>query len=366
MEIIPIFWPYIPKEGILEEIKDTLNSRWLGQGPKVDKFEKEFGKKFGYQYNLFVNSGTSALELAYHLIGLKEGDEVIVPILNCTAGQTGLMRRGVKIVFADIERETFNLDPEDFEKKITPKTKAVVAVHLGGIHVNRKIFEVAKKNNILIIVDAAQHHEPTKLEGDYICYSFQAIKHITTCDGGMLCLKNEEEYNRAKRLRWFGIDRELKARKNYQAWERREMTFDIEEAGHKYQPTDIDACFGLAALPNLDEVIEYRRELAEEYLKNLEPLHKVLTIVGGSYWLFGILVEERDELAEFLKINNIETNMVHLRNDIFSIFGGKRLNMPNMDWIEPRYLYLPINPKVTKENVKYICEKIKEFYVSRA
>mgnify|MGYP001592665871 FL=1 len=80
VETIPIFWPHIPKERILEEIQDTLNGRWLGQGPKVDKFEKEFGKKFGYQYNLFVNSGTSALELAYHLIGLKDGDEVIVPV----------------------------------------------------------------------------------------------------------------------------------------------------------------------------------------------------------------------------------------------------------------------------------------------
>lgn len=87
MKMIPLFWPYVPKKRILKEISDTLNSRWIGQGPKVDKFEQEFSKKFGYKYPLFVNSGTSALELAYHLIGIKEGDGVIVPVLNCTAGK---------------------------------------------------------------------------------------------------------------------------------------------------------------------------------------------------------------------------------------------------------------------------------------
>lgn len=361
-KVIPIFYPYIPKKRILKEISETLNGRWLGQGPKVDKFEQEFGKKFGYKYPLFLNSGTSALELAYHLVGLKEGDEVIVPILDCTAGQTGLVRRGVKIVFADIERHTLNIDPEDVVKKITPKTKAIVAVNLGGIPVNKKVFSIAKKYKIPVIVDAAQDHEPKVQPGDYVCYSFQAIKHITTCDGGMLCVKDKKTHRRAKLLRWFGIDREAKQKHNYQAWERRQMTFDIEEAGYKYQPTDIDACFGLAALPDIDKVVKYHRDLAIEYLKNLELLDKIDVVIGGSCWLFGILLDKRDELADYLKSFGIETNMVHLRNDIFKVFGGKRLNLPNMDWIEPRYLYLPLNPKVTKADVKFICSKIKEFY----
>jgi len=359
---IPLFWPYISKERILEEISDTLSGRWLGQGPKVDKFEKEFGKKFGYEYPLFVNSGTAALELSYHLVGLKEGDESIVPVLDCTAGQMGLLRRGVNVVFADIEKETFNISPEDVENKITNKTKAIVAVPLGGIPVNKQIFEIAKQHNIPVITDAAQHQEPTELEGSYICYSFQAIKHITTADGGMLCLKNEEEYKRAKLLRWFGIDRELKVKKNYQAWEKREMTFDIEEAGYKYQPTDIDACFGLAALPDLDEIIKYRKELVGQYKKNLKTLNDVSVVAGGSCWLLGILSEKRDELAEFLKQKDIDVNMIHLRNDIFKILGGKRLDLPNMNWVEPRYLYLPLNTKVTKDDVDYICDKIVDFY----
>ncbi len=359
---IPLFWPYIPKEKILREISDTLDTRWIGQGPKVNKFEKKFGEKFGYEFPLFVNSGSSALELAYHIVGLKEGDEVIVSVLDCTAGQMGLLRRGVNIVFSDIEKETLNMNPSDVERKINKKTKAIIPVHLGGIPVNERIFEISKEHNIPLIVDAAQHLEPTKLEGDYICYSFQAIKHMTTCDGGMLCLNNKEDYKRAKLLRWFGIDRELKERKNYQAWEKREMTFDINEAGYKYQPTDIDACFGLAAIEDLEDVINHRKFLVETYKKRLKNLEDVSVIAGGSAWLMGILAEKRDGLAEFLKEKNIETNLIHLRNDIFNVLGGKRLDLPNMNWIEPRYLYLPLNTKVTKEDVNYICDKIVDFY----
>ncbi len=358
-----MFHPYDGcKKQILKNIKKALDTRWWGQGPLVDKFEKEFSKKFGYKYPLFVNSGTSALELAYHLIGLKNKDEVIVSVLDCTAGQTGLLRKGVKIVFADINKYDFNISFEDIKKKITLKTKAVVAISLGGIDIDRNIYLYLKRRGISLILDAAQHHEPKELKADYVCYSFQAIKHMTTCDGGMLCLKNGKEYKRAKLLRWFGIDRELKAKKNYQAWEKRQMTFDIEEAGYKYQPTDIDACFGLAALPDLSKIIKYRRELAVEYLKNLEPLDEIDVVVGGSCWLFGILTEKRDELAEYLKSYQIDTNMVHLRNDIFKVFGGKRQELPNMDWVESRYLYLPINTKVTKKDVRFICKKIKDFY----
>src|SRR5690606_29559719 len=113
------------------------------------------------------------------------------------------------------------------------------------------------------------------------------------CDGWMVCFSSEEDFKRAKLLRWFGIDRELKARKNYQAWERREMTFDIEEAGYKYQPTDIDACFGLAAIDDLEKVIKYRKKLVELYKENLRDVQEIEVIAGGSSWLLGVLAKRR-------------------------------------------------------------------------
>lgn len=357
MKTIPLFYPYIPKEKILKEIEDTLNGRWLGQGPKVNLFEQKFGEQFKYKYPLFVNSGTSALELAYYLIGLKKGDEVIVPVLDCTAGQMYLKRHGIKIVFADID-DNLTIDPVDVVNKINKKTKAVVGVHLGGIHFNSVLNDICKGHKVPLIVDAAQSH--VSCSGDYICYSFQAIKHITTCDGGMLVLNNEKEYARAKKLRWFGIDREAKEKNNYQAWQRREMTFDVYEPGFKMQPTDVDACFGLSALDDLGQVIAYRRELMKVYVDNL-PI-KCKPLCGGSAWLMGIITDRRDELAEYLTSKGIENNLVHLRNDIYSVFGGKRLKLPNMNELEDRYLYLPLNTKVTKEDVLYICEEITKFY----
>lgn len=365
MKQIPLFWPHVNKKAVLKEIKDTLDSRWIGQGPKVDKFEQEFGKKFKYKYPVFVNSGTSALELAYHLVGLKKGDEVIVPVLDCTAGQSGLLRRGVKIVFADIRKDTFNIDPDDVLRKITKKTKAVVIVHLGGIDAyDGDLYEELNERGIKIIADASQHHEPKELGGDYICYSFQAIKHLTTCDGGMLILKNEKEYKRAKLLRWFGIDRDLKKKHNYQSWERRQMTFDIEEAGYKYQPTDVDACFGIVGLKELDKVLKIRKELVGLYKKELKDVIPIEIVAGGSCWLMGIkdLSGLRDDLAEWLRKNGIDANMVHIRNDMFNVFKKFKSKCPNMDEIHEQYLYLPLNTKVSKSDVKYICNKIKEFY----
>jgi dTDP-4-amino-4,6-dideoxygalactose transaminase len=358
--MIPLFYPYIPKNKILKELSNTLSSRWIGQGPKVDLFEKKFGKKMGYKYPLMLNSGTSALELIYHLLDLKKDDIVIIPVLDAISGQVGLLRRGCRLLFCDIERDTLNIDPLFLENLLkTNKVKAVVGVHLGGIHFNQKIYSVCKKYNVPLIVDSAQYQAPTK--GDYICYSFQAIKPITTGDGGMLVLNNKNEYERAKKLRWFGVSRDLK-KHNPKVWERRAITTEIEEAGYKFQPTDIDACFALAALPDLNKVINKRRKLVDEYKKGLKSISQVQIVAGDTCWLMTILATRRDELADYLTKKGIENNLIHVRNDIFKIFGGSRQDLPNMNWVESRYLCLPLNTEVSKSDVKFICDTIRRFY----
>ncbi|MCR4324234.1 MAG: DegT/DnrJ/EryC1/StrS family aminotransferase [Candidatus Curtissbacteria bacterium] len=360
--MIPLFYPYIPKKKILQQLSNTLDSRWIGQGPKVDLFEKKFANKMGYKYALMVNSATSALELAYHLLDLKKGDKVIIPVLDSIAGQVGLIRRKCRLLFCDIERDTLNIDPNFLEGLLQAhKAKAVVGVHLGGIHFNQKIYSISKKYKVPLIVDSAQYLAPTK--GDYICYSFQAIKHITTADGGMLILNNKKEYTRAKKLRWFGTERDIKKKNNFKPWERREVNFDIEEAGYKFQPTDVDASFGLAALPDLDTVIKYRQELAVEYRKGLSSIEEVQVVAGGTYWLLTILTEKRNQLASYLIKKGIECNLVHIRNDIFKIFGNRRQSLPNMNWVESRYLCLPLNCKIDKSDVRFICKTIKQFFL---
>lgn len=361
--MIPIFWPNLYRKEWIQELDKIFKTRWIGQGPVVDKFEKEFGKKFGYKNCLAVNSGTSALELAYHMIGFKEGDEVITPVLTCTATNVWFLRNKVNIVFADIKSNTLTINPFSVGRKITHKTKAIVATTLGGMPIDEEIFELGRKNGIPVIVDACQSLGVAESQGDYICYSFQAIKHFTTGDGGMLVCKRKKDYKRAKKLRWFGIDREAKIRANWKPYKKREMTMDIEEPGFKYHMNDIAAILGLVGLRNSDKALAYRRKIAKYYDKHLK-FHRVMPdfyfkgISGGSYWLYGVLVNNRDKVAKKLEKAGIETNMAHLRNDIFKCFGGKRLDLLVMNSIEDLYLYLPINTKMNMADVKKV---VKEF-----
>jgi dTDP-4-amino-4,6-dideoxygalactose transaminase len=339
-----MFHPYVPQQAI-DGVVDTLNSRWIGQGPKVEQFEKEFGDKFNQKYCVSLSSGTAALETAYELAGIKPGDEVITTPLTCTATNIPLLRMGAKIVWADIDRETLCLSRADVLRKLTPKTRAIVNVHLGGIENDLGEMPVP------VISDAAQALGIFK--GDYTCNSFQAIKHITTGDGGMLVVNNEDDYKKAKLMRWFGIDREKKRAHDWQPYKKREMTFDIEIPGYKRQMNDIAASMGLAGLHDYDKVMSHYEKLFRLYRTLLKP-----TIIDGkrnTYWLCTVLLENRDRVAEALLDEGIETNMVQVRNDAFKVFGG-RVSLPVMDEVEEQYLSLPIHMFVTEEDVYRISE----------
>ena len=356
---IPIFWPSYDGKALQAEFKKLfpadMSNRWLGQAHKVDEFEAAFAKKFGYPYCISVSSATAALELAYHLIGLEKGDEVISAVLTCTATNVPLVRNGVKIVFADI-KEDMTIDPDDVAKKITPKTKAIIAVTLGGVPIDKKLFSLARKHKIPVVVDTAQSLGVPHEQGDFICHSFQAIKHFTTGDGGMLVVRTKALYQRAKKLRWYGIDRELKAKSNWQPYVRRQMTMEIDEPGYKFHMNDIAASMGLAGLKDSDRYLAHRKKIARYYDAHL----KCPTVSGGSYWLYAVLLPRRDEIADKLRAAGIETNMVHLRNDIFRVFGGKRLPLPTMNRIEPLYTYIPIHTAMTMADAKYIVTTLNE------
>ena len=356
--MIPLFYPQVYREEWLEALSEVFSGRWIGQGPLVDRFEKEFGDKFGYGNCIAVNSGTSALELAYDLIGIREGSEVITTCFTCTATNIPLLRRKANIVFADINRDLL-IDYYDVSKKISSKTKAIVVVTLGGLPIDNRLFILAKALGIPVVVDAAQSLGISESHGDYICYSFQAIKHFTCCDGGMLVVHNQDKYERAKKLRWFGIDREKKRRANWKCIVNHQMAMDIEEAGYKYHMNDIAAAMGLVGLKHSDEILYHRYSLCRSYHENLSK--KVRCIWGGSCWLFCIKLErDRDEVMTKLKEAGIESDPVQLRNDIFKVFGGERQDLPNMSEMEEKYLYLPLNCKVTLKDVEYIAGVLNE------
>lgn len=347
--MIPLFYPQIYKKEWLDALGNIFDTRWIGQGPVVDEFEKKFGKKFNYKYCLGVNSGSSALELAYQLLDIKPGDQVITTPFTCTATNLPLVKRKAKIIFADINDDLL-IDYEDIKRKKTQKTKAIVTVTLGGLPVDKRIFDLG----LPVVVDAAQSVGVSEKRGDYICYSFQAIKHFTTGDGGMLIVRNKKEYDRAKKLRWFGIDREAKKRVNFNALNNREITMEIEEPGYKYHMNDIAAAMGIIGLKHTDEILKYRKLLCDTYADNLPK--NIRCIYGGSYWLMAIITKDRNDIIEYLRGNGVECDLVQLRNDIFKVFGGKKQDLPNMNRLESEYLYLPLNPKVTIDDVKLICK----------
>lgn len=351
--MIDLFRPFVPKEA-REAVDDVLRSRFVGQGPKVDQFEEAFKKKFNVPYAVSLNSGTAALETAYELIGLKKDDEVISTPLTCTATNLTLHRLGVKIVWADILEDTLCIDPKDVKRKITEKTKAVVQVHLGGIKA-----EVSNVH-VPIVSDACQ--ALGIFTGDYTCCSFQAIKHITTGDGGMLIPKSSKDEHDAKLLRWFGIDREKKIANNWQAYKERKMTFDIELPGTKRHMTDLAASMGLVGLEYYDRVIEHRKKLFGLYKEKLKKVSGIQVIDGkeNTYWLFTVLVERRDDFAKMLFESDIDTNVVQVRNDIYKIFGGVRQDLPTMNKVEHKYLSLPIGTHITETDIQIICDAIKK------
>jgi dTDP-4-amino-4,6-dideoxygalactose transaminase len=313
----------------------------------VDQFEEDFSEKFGQPYCVSVNSGSAALETAYELVGIQPGDEVITTPLTCTATNIPLLRMGAKLVWADIRRDTLCIDREDILRKITPKTKAIVNVHLGGIENDLGPMPVP------VISDAAQ--ALGVFSGDYTCCSFQAIKHITTGDGGMLVVGNEHEYRRAKLMRWFGIDREAKGRNDWQPYKKREMTFDINLLGYKRQMTDIAAGMGIVGLRHYDSVLAHRKRLFALYKQLLRV--PVIDGIRNTYWLCTILVNGRDKLSKKLREHGIETNLVQVRNDAYRVFGG-RVRLPVLDRVEDNYLSLPLHMGVTEGDVRKICNLV--------
>jgi perosamine synthetase len=362
-EGIVLFHPHIPA-GAIEKVTKVLSGRWIGQGPLVDEFETKFNSRYGKNTKaLAVGSGTDALHLAYLLADIKEGDEVIVPVFTCTATNIPFLYFGAKLVFADVDPHTMNIDVNHVKSLVNEKTKAIVVVHYGGLPCEMdELKSVSEQYNIPIIEDAA-HALGATYKGEsigsispYTMYSFQAIKHITTGDGGLLLLP-EDQHEKAKRLRWFGIDRSAK---QMGIWEN-----DITEVGYKYQMTDIGAAMGLAALEEFDQTLSLRRKLFGIYERQLSGCSH-LHFVGGGYtdrehaaWMCTILVENRKQLWQKLREHKIESAQVHYRNDRYSIFGGRvEGRFPNMDAVEDKYLVLPLHTKMCEDDVMRICDVI--------
>lgn len=363
---IDFFNTYVSPDAT-KNVTDILSSTFLSEGKITEQFEKELCRTFNFKNIVTLNSGTSALHLALNLLNIKEGDEVIIPAQTFIATGLAVLYCKAKPVFADINYEDGNLNIESVRSKITAKTKAIICVHWGGYPCDMNgLKELVKNTDIKIIEDAAHalgsvyKKENIGNISDITCFSFQAIKHLTTGDGGAITLNDPELYEKALRKKWFGIDR-----KNSVVSELGERSYDLKEIGYKYHLNNYASALGLANLNGYNERLEKRREIATFYkseLKNISALQlfKEENDCQSAYWLFGFHTNNRLELIRKLKEKNVPASVVHQRIDKYSIFGSVDLSLKNQTKFDDTQLHIPIHDAIDMKKAEYIVESVKK------
>jgi perosamine synthetase len=364
--MIPLFKVNIPKN-IGNKLQEVFDSGMVTEGVYSDEFEDKFGKFINNKNTALVNSGTSALTLAYILSGVQSGDEVISTPMTCMATNEPIHNLGAKIVWADIDPKTGNIDPKDIRKKITSKTKAIVGVHWAGMPFDiEEICKIGKEYNIKIIEDAA-HALGAKYKNsmigshsDYVCFSFQAIKHLTTIDGGAIACKTSEDYERVKKIRWFGLDRKYKGKSK---WEQ-----DITESGYKFHMNNINAAIGIEQLKNIDFVINEHKKNQKLYNDNINNKNIVKMTVSedseSSCWIYTVLVEDRVKFQNYLSTKGIASDVVHVRNDNYSVFKKYKMaedSLVGCNEFCSKHINIPVGWWLTEDEKQYIIDCVNNY-----
>lgn len=363
--MISIFNTYIHPSA-KNSIAELLDSTFLSEGQVVKDFEKALEQTFGINQVVTVNSGTAALHLALVLAGVGENDEVIIPAQTFVATGLVVVQQKAKVVFADIDLLTGNISVESIKQKITNRTKAIIPVHWGGYPCNMtEINELAAKHNLLVIEDAAHalgatyQQKPIGALSDFTCFSFQAIKHLTTGDGGAISMKQTNQFEEAVTRKWFGIDRN-----NAHPTELGERNYNIQVPGYKYHLNNYAAALGLANLSNFHERLSKRRTVAAYYQEELASVAGITAFESqtdreSAYWLFPLHVEKRLEFIRALKAKNIAASVVHQRIDRNAVFGGLRNDLPEQEKFEQTQIHIPIHDAIDLSKAEYIIAAIK-------
>jgi UDP-4-amino-4,6-dideoxy-N-acetyl-beta-L-altrosamine transaminase len=362
-------------ENDTEEVLKVLNSDFLTTGPKVGEFESALCRYIGCKYAVAVNSGTSALDIAVGALGISEGAEVITTPFTFVATCNSLLYNNLKPVFADIQKNTRNIDPEDIKSKITPKTKAIVYVDYAGHPCDiKEIKEIAEKNNLYLIEDACHalgaNYYGKKIGNfaDLTVFSFHPVKPITTGEGGAVVTNNSELAEKARLLHSHGIDKSAADRYGPEAgW-----AYDMKMLGRNYRMTDIQATLGISQLKKLDMFIERRQEIADLYNILLQDCKFVKTPitkekVKHGWHIYTILLEEvnRDMLFKHMRENGINVNVHYIPIYNFSYylknFDINRNSFPITEDVFKRIITLPIYPKMSNEDVELVVKTLKSW-----
>ena len=354
-----------------EAVLKTLRTKWISMGPNVNKLEKEFAKHLNIKHAIAVTNCTAALHLALKILGIKKGDEVIVPSLTFVATVNAVRYVNATPVFADIRSyEDFSIDPDDIEKKITPKTKTIIAMHYGGFACDMdRIMELAKEHDLFVVEDAA-HAPDSEFKGEKLgtigdigCFSFFSNKNITCAEGGMLTTNNEEYAEKAKLLRAHGM-----TSLSYERAKGHATKYDVVELGYNYRMDDIRGALALTQFRKLKEDVKKREKLRQIYLEGLKNIDDIIIPYKNhpyrstNYVLPIVLknsnAEKRDRIRQKLAEAGIQTSVHYPAVHRFSIYKDFYTELPKTDYVTDNEITFPMYYNLFEDEIQYISEQL--------
>ena len=356
-------------EATIASVGEVLRSGWITTGPKVQEFEKQLSAYFGGRPVRTFNSGTCTMEIALRIAGIGPGDEVFTTPISWVATANVILEVGAAPVFADIDPETRNIDLDKVEAAITDKTRAIIPVYLAGRPVDMdRLYAIAAKYKLRVIEDAAQaigsswQGKPIGSFGDFVSFSFQANKNITTSEGGCLVLNNEDEAKLAEKYRLQGVTRS--------GWD----GIEVDVLGGKFNMTDVAAAIGLGQFARLDAVTAQRRRLAKHYFEVLGPDFERQTgaqlppedFEMTNWHLFQIVLPERITRAEFMekmKARNIGVGFHYAAIHLFKLYralGFQEGMFPFAERVGRQIVSLPMYYAMSESDVERTCKALNE------
>jgi len=374
-EFLPYGSQWLDEDDI-QAVVDVLKSDWITTGPKVDEFEQKFAQYVGAKYAVALSSGTAALHAAVFACGIGPGDEVITTPLTFAASANCVIYQGAKPVFADVQPDTLNIDPKEVEKKITGKTKAIIAVDYTGLPCDYdEIREFADKYGLLLIEDASHaigagyKGKRIGLINDLTTFSFHPVKHITTGEGGMITTDNSEFAEKLRIFRNHGIITGARERQKKGVW-----FYKMVDLGYNYRITDFQCALGMSQLAKLDLFLARRREIAGKYSKAFANLPEITTppvfedrVSAWHLYViqlnFDLPRESRSRIFAALRAENIGVNVHYIPvywHPYYQKLGYKKGVCPNAEAAYERLISLPIFPKMTDRDVHDVTKAVEK------
>ena len=380
MKTLQLFKVHVQNSKALKAIRRVFESGFINEGMQVNELTSKLSDFLQTDRLLLVNSCTSAITLALALEDITRGDDVVSSPMTCVAGNTPIVTAGANIVWADVDPVSGMMTAQTVESAITPDTWAIVIVAWAGTPPADldKIYELCVDRNIALILDAAHAFgatfkgKPIHVWADYTCYSYQAVKHFTTGDGGGLVVNNVEKFQRAKALKWFGLDRD-RAKDANGDWKGQQWDVDIVEAGFKFNMNNVAAAIGLSQFVNggISKVLKKHRSNGRRLARLLQntPGIEISSKQDGvlcepSYWVYTIIIDElvsklnRDDLLKALNAEGIMAGIVHVPNDSYTAFKKFKRELPGVRKFSQTQLSLPCGWWLNKSDIEHIASRV--------